>query len=308
MTASTLRPQDLPDIRITLAEARRDRIEQRLWRRQAAIPKESCWTDAGFSQESVEESKWEALSRADLFYVAPAMAELAHVAAKTVPDFDITPEDLPSPYGLIIFGGAPPAFVDTGVYDGCQCGEPHHNVFAGVLWAQAVQADGTPGFHLFPVLDRHATAQAKSKEPDPGLARFTILHTTFVPHECDRVGGTSRPFIAGMVRAVRTASMLMHQPLAEVAQESPDRATQKRVRRAGYEPRPIRVIELRRPKSAGSGDGSTEYHHQWIVRGHWRNHWHPKREVHRPIWIAPHVKGPEGAPLIGGEKVYALKR
>jgi hypothetical protein len=69
------------------------------------------------------------------------------------------------------------------------------------------------------------------------------------------------------------------------------------------------VIELRRPKtSSGPGDGDREYHHQWIVRGHWRQQWHPKRQVHRPVWIAPHIKGPEGAPLIGGEKVYALKR
>ena len=108
---------------------------------------------------------------------------------------------------------------------------------------------------------------------------------------------------------LKAAWLLMQQPLANVTEVEPDRAVRKRLRRAGAKPATVRVIELRRPKGGGSpGDGDREYHHQWIVRGHWRQQWHPKRQVHRPVWIAPHIKGPEGAPLIGGEKVYALKR
>ena len=111
-----------------------------------------------------------------------------------------------------------------------------------------------------------------------------------------------------IVRLVRASWLLMQQPLALSSEVEPDRRAQKRLRRAGYEPKPVRVIELRRPVHGGSGDGSREFHHQWIVRGHWRQQWYPAREVHRPVWIAPHIKGPEGAPLLGGEKVYAWKR
>jgi hypothetical protein len=100
----------------------------------------------------------------------------------------------------------------------------------------------------------------------------------------------------------------MQQTLAQTTEVHVDRAARKRLRRLGQEPTPVRVIELRRPAHSGSGDGSREFHHQWIVRGHWRQQWYPAREVHRPVWIAPHIKGPEGAPLIGGEKVYAWKR
>ena len=102
----------------------------------------------------------------------------------------------------------------------------------------------------------------------------------------------------------------MQQPLADSSTVEPDRAARKRLHRAGQEPAPVRVIELRRSRNTASGHGESdrEYHHRWITRGHWRQHWYPKRQVHRPVWIAPHIKGPEGAPLIGGEKVYALKR
>jgi hypothetical protein len=51
-----------------------------------------------------------------------------------------------------------------------------------------------------------------------------------------------------------------------------------------------------------------DYQHQWVVRGHWRQQWYPSRNVHRPIWITPHIKGPEGAPLLGGERVFHWKQ
>lgn len=47
--------------------------------------------------------------------------------------------------------------------------------------------------------------------------------------------------------------------------------------------------------------------HRWVVSGHWRNQWYPKRGLHRPKWIPGHVKGPEGAPLRHVEKVHALR-
>jgi hypothetical protein len=42
--------------------------------------------------------------------------------------------------------------------------------------------------------------------------------------------------------------------------------------------------------------------------GHWRKQWYPSQERNVPIWISPYVKGPDGAPLLAGEKVYAWQR
>lgn len=51
---------------------------------------------------------------------------------------------------------------------------------------------------------------------------------------------------------------------------------------------------------------SIEYTHQWWVRGHYRAQWYPSIESHEVIWIAPYLKGPEGAPI--KERVYAVTR
>jgi hypothetical protein len=103
-----------------------------------------------------------------------------------------------------------------------------------------------------------------------------------------------------------TAWLLMQQPVTTVADATFDRAERRRLARQRLDDRPVRVINLRRrAASTIAGQSDREYHHQWIVRGHWRDQWYASRGVHRPVWIAPHVKGPEGAPMLGGEKVHA---
>ncbi|WP_328974304.1 hypothetical protein [Streptomyces canus] len=109
--------------------------------------------------------------------------------------------------------------------------------------------------------------------------------------------------VGALDNVLRAAWLLMRRPLAAIENTEPDRATRKRLRRLNHEPASVRLIVLRRPKSNSEKvDGSREYQHQWIVRGLWRQQWYPKRQVHRPVWIAPHVNGPEGTPMTGGEK------
>jgi hypothetical protein len=61
----------------------------------------------------------------------------------------------------------------------------------------------------------------------------------------------------------------------------------------------IRVVTLRRTVSHEVRDGTTmsEWSCQWVVRGHWRMQWCPAAGTHRPMWILPHIKGPEDKPL-----------
>lgn len=72
----------------------------------------------------------------------------------------------------------------------------------------------------------------------------------------------------------------------------------------------VRVVALRatanQPKSEGEPGEGPERHHRWWVRGHIRAQWYPSLERHRPIWIVPHIKGPEGAPFV--EKMFAVVR
>ncbi|MGW5633925.1 hypothetical protein ACWEWQ_03485, partial [Streptomyces sp. NPDC003832] len=248
------------------------------------------------------------LVAADLYFVSTPMGVLAKEAAKTLPSFALTPEDLPAPAGLVVFErpvgsllhGEPPA--------------PY--LVQGFLWWVFKEAGVM--VELFADRDAALAEMARLELID----EQTVEHNRRVMAPAIRMAGRSTwwpfgndtradataPRIAECLGALKAAWLLMQQPIATIKDVEVDRAARKRLRRQQREPKPVRVIELRRPAHSGPGDGSREFHHQWIVRGHWRQQWYPARQVHRPVWIAPHIKGPEGAPLLGGEKVYAWKR
>lgn len=279
-----IRPQDLPELRaeMTLFEDGRDRDDNR-----------------------VDVAK--GLSGAELFWASSAMVELGAAASASLPSFVVNEQDLPALDGLLTFES--PILVDqkNGGGGRRQCR------IQGVFWMTFRQGC----FIIWPLLVRNDVGSTVS--PHAGLPLLALPKA--LPRNAllidfgsaawwaDRISGSEAGWET-VAPLLLSMWLLMQQQLAEVQTVEPDRATRKRLQRAGHEPASVRVIELRRPKHAGSdaGESGREYQHQWIVRGHWRNHWHPKREVHRPVWIAPHVKGPEGAPMIGGEKVYAWKR
>ena len=98
--------------------------------------------------------------------------------------------------------------------------------------------------------------------------------------------------------------------LAESETAQTDRAERRRTVKANLPDRPIRIVRLRRAlatmRDGEQSSRNREWRHRWIVRGHWRNHWYPSLGDHRPMWIAPFLKGPGGAPLLTGEKVTVL--
>lgn len=247
------------------------------------------------------------LKSADLYYIAPRMIALAETAARSLPEFGLEPEDIPATAGMMFFDESPLVVPH---------GEPSisHSVCA-VVWLTHKR-----GVLLSFYTDRDDMIEAQvrasictpqnaaySRSLMAPLVRLTG-RDTLVPFHT-RGADENAMVLNDAVRTVRSVWLLMQQPLASVTEATPDRASAKRIRRAGLEPAPVRVIELRRPKGSGArSDGTRDFIHQWIVRGHWRQQWYPARQVHRPVWIAPHIKGPEGAPMIGGEKVYSLKR
>lgn len=55
---------------------------------------------------------------------------------------------------------------------------------------------------------------------------------------------------------------------------------------------PVTACMLKRP-------GQRVYEkHRWMVSGHLRAQWYPSEQAHHVIWIAPHLKGPDDAPLL----------
>jgi hypothetical protein len=250
----------------------------------------------------------ERLGAAELFYVTRSMTQLALAAAASLPSFRTASADMPSRAGLVVFEEPLPF--------GIHWDDGDVSATRALLWSESTKLMAVGGVLVTSYIDSETFAETISSPEDapyegPGLV--AMPGSTFTSGFDDASwdvpeleAGTS---VGELLPVLLAVWLLMQQPLARTSEVEVDRAARKRLRRAGQEPKPVRVIELRRLKSSGeSGDGESNYHHQWIVRGHWRQQYYPARQVHRPVWIAPHIKGPEGAPLIGGEKVYALKR
>jgi hypothetical protein len=98
------------------------------------------------------------------------------------------------------------------------------------------------------------------------------------------------------------------QPLATVAAPPVDRPARRRAARAGIR-HDTRVVMLRRTSGQGEPGGEAKWHYRvrFMVRGHWRRLTTSDGRRYR-IWIHAHIKGPDGAPLLHGEKVAILAR
>jgi hypothetical protein len=102
---------------------------------------------------------------------------------------------------------------------------------------------------------------------------------------------------------------IQEQPLATVAPAPLDTSSERRANRHSIK-HDTRVVMLRRTHPATEpGDGEAKWHYRvrFFVRGHWR---HLSDKQGRPyrIWITAYIKGPDGAPLLAGEKVQILAR
>jgi hypothetical protein len=93
------------------------------------------------------------------------------------------------------------------------------------------------------------------------------------------------------------------------------RATRRRYERergsnAMADPPLIRIVMLRAVEARGAtGQRQVERQYHWLVRGHWRNQYYPKAMLHRPRWIAPHIRGDTTKPLkMPTRPIFAVTR
>lgn len=304
-----VRPVDMPELR---AEARRhiERHGTPFFRARSADLSVRAHTDQVPSAEQLASVEMERLADATLFHVTAPMVELAQVAGRSMPGFALAPEDIPARFGFMFFESPVVARDDSGGAS-----------YVAASWGPIVSGTSSPskGVWVNWYFDVAASDQSFWEEIPKWFAKQEIgrlgldLEMVLPFGEFQFAGAETESETYGvepdLFRTLKTTWVLMAQPIATVSDAHYDRAARRQMKRAGREPEQVRVIALRRALGAnGDGDTDREYRHRWIVRGHWRQQWYPSRGVNRPIWIAPHIKGPDAAPLLGGEKVYALKR
>ncbi|MBQ1064484.1 hypothetical protein [Micromonospora sp. C41] len=303
-----IRPVDLPLLRDEL----RDTMSvgghgERAFTRGAAAIGVADPIKMGKAKALVESNT---LTQAELFYVTDGMCELASVARESMPVWTLQPDDVPSEHGFIYFDDLP----------ALPSGFPKARIRAAT-WRPHLGSGGWPdgGLWINWYVERDSIKDyTYIPDGSPRLMLAFFTPAPFSVEQVETVGSLGSPISmtdpksaeARLLATLKAVWLLMAQPIASVGEATYDRAARRRIERQGQEPPAVRVITLRRQAAqGGSGEGADrEWRHRWVVRGHWRQQWLPSRGVHRPTWIAPHMKGPEGAPLLGGEKVYALRR
>ncbi len=118
--------------------------------------------------------------------------------------------------------------------------------------------------------------------PDPGLGKFFLSFLRF-----------------------------LHTPWITTDRYTPDRHQAKRAIRTLDHVPEIHIVQLRRRRPTGSGEtgtGNVDWSHRWLVDAHWRQQWYPSLGCHKPVLIAPYIKGPEGLPLVVHDKIFSVER
>ena len=116
--------------------------------------------------------------------------------------------------------------------------------------------------------------------------------------------------IRDMFVHIKVFFRLCQQTIAWPHRERVARPTWKRARAGWKDIKEVVVFTLRRakhPKYEGP-EREVQWSHRWVVQGHWRQQWYPSEQVHRQVWVAPYIKGPDGKPLILKRRAFELVR
>jgi hypothetical protein len=101
----------------------------------------------------------------------------------------------------------------------------------------------------------------------------------------------------------------MRLPFVDSTEHQHSRATRRQAIRENRDLPQIRVVHLRKRESkVMQAEHEHEWHHQWIVRGHWRRQWYPREDSHKPVYVSPYLKGDPNKPLLSRPVVYKVVR
>lgn len=264
------------------------------------------------------------LATAAPFFVTNEMVDLLEASSKTFPATEFRREDLPVDSGFVLLA-RPLSFIDV---------HGKEYSFSAFSWGLAADPHNIDVWGVHLALYIHAAHDPERERLYRDGRTFTKFATLGLLHETPwsfgrdfndpnqwtvRMDGVTPPpeaLTSGLetMRAIHAFFILCWQKIAAPRETLADRAVRRRTQRFMPDrPVPlIRVVTLRRYREPREGDepvgSSRTYSHQWIVNGFWRNHWYPSENRHKPLWIAPHVKGPKDKPLQVKDSVFVWRR
>jgi hypothetical protein len=280
-----------------------------------------------------------ALKRAETYWVSRDMVQVMVHASQGLDELDRFSHDLwPTDDGFLLFEEPWYAIDIWGNTVGCK---------AMAWWRQSWE--GHPGTIVVEFSDRDDKSDTVSAmlmaKPDllDSLLQLGPIHVSSIKWYADEsrvgpmmvepsedmieryekfavTGQTIAPQGTNPGRPLLALLMLLNQTITSKRREVLKPTNPARAKKMPL-PAQVTVIRLRRESEAVGrlpGESQVEWHHRWVVRGHWRSqHVGPDyplaqqigpNQYRARIYIAPFIKGPEGAPLVITQKVQALVR
>lgn len=235
-----------------------------------------------------------------LFWTARDMTDLAVSAAASLPEWSPAAA-IPEEFGLIAW--AKP----VGMFDWPVPGRAERIRMPVDLMSWGVRGSSVGVSCAF-------RTERIAEQLNPGLARLPLISHPVgmwdleepVSHRLDN-GAVSPLSVLG------TAWLLIGQPAVSARREI--RPTIGPSAAARDDGDGVSIIELRRLQSNSSAaepdsQSHRRYDKRFWVSGRWRNQaCGPGRKLRRPVWISPHIKGPDGAPVMDpSARVYVWRR
>lgn len=256
----------------------------------------------------------EFLPQGEPFFWESRICDVVQYAAPQLDRFEVDPTVYPVPCGFCWFEHPLPLDPPSGMY-AAFAGAPPDIVITmcnGFFWALYEDREGLAAMHCA------FTSNARDGRPAVGefeLVRpgIDLIDTADRHNLATSVGEwlpeeerpRYREFLAHRGLALRkyiaAAILFANQKLIHMRTEHLPRGAARRLAKLGAQDDEIRVITLRERRSVPEEGHIPEpgnWHYQWLVRGFWRNQaCGPEMKDHRPTWVAPYLKGPEGLPF-----------
>lgn len=261
------------------------------------------------------------LREAELFFVTSDMTTLGRQAAAAMPNYEVNEDTMPARVGFVVWADS---MCDIEALPGKNDLRPGERcVLQAALWAETTMPEG-PGIHLvtLQLADVMLGTRCEDAEERQAIQSFLgplCYHEEYpLPYGNRPFGVTeAQPVHNEAVGAVMSTWLMMSQRITDVTRAPLPRYVRRQYTREGRPEPEVRQVTLRRAASPSQKrepgqEASRVYTKQWVVRGYgyWRNTWYPSKQEHRQqfVHVPDYVKGPEGAPLVGGERVNVLRR
>lgn len=227
----------------------------------------------------------------DLYWISAEFTQLAIMAGHDLDRLMITREELPSPFGLMVWE-APIGEIKRPGGDADIRAVSWTLVPGGVWFSIYMQGEDAD-----PEID---TAWMRSEygflmSPNPGVG----LEFSYDLGAIKNVGGMAQTVVTTLLSTM----FLLQQPgVAEVSTAPVDKKLARSLARTGQKTPEVKLIDLRRrtrrSRPAESVEGGWTLQYRRFTKGHWKRQFYgPKRGLRKTIYVSPYVSGDEHLPL-----------